>query len=622
MIRHSRLSLVLVTAGLVTAAASGCGDDGGGGGSKSSAGSAGEAGDTGTGGGTTTGGSKSTGGTTSTAGDAGMAGEPQGTGGEPSAGGEPGTSGAAGEGGEPSTTTGGAGGEPSTTAGEGGGGGTVTTTADIDDVVMAVCDWEFSCCDEGERTYRLSPFSTDAAECADRLIFELRQSNATSNPYLSGPAAPGQILGQLGYVVNLSRVEVNEDGAADCVNAWNDRGCAEEPDPDARCEGPTDGDPCALTNLFNPILDIGDECTEALAETGAENDVECVAGSTCLPAAHADNPATVPTCVQRGVEGEPCSNDDDCDFDFYCGAGDCTAKGDVGDACSFEDNDAPLPGEEDAPCKAGLSCHPLDLECVAPCSVGFTCATGVSDADAACPEGTGCAPIEVGESEDDFRVCAPLGSSATDLCNSDADCVSTHYCDVRTCLPKKNSAVACIDDNECMAGLHCDTTCMTNLAAMSTCDEDSDCGPSSAGCLDAGSDGFICRNSLLTNGSPCGTNAACASGLCEYANGSAAETTCVPGGEADDACDTVPADGTAQSCMIGLFCFGESGVGTGTCVPEAGPGMSCIDPDDMPNAVLCANGGTCTDPWDEGEICTDGAVPEVKGGTNLVCDGS
>jgi hypothetical protein len=48
----------------------------------------------------------------------------------------------------------------------------------------------------------------------------------------------------------------------------------------------------------------------------------------------------------------------------------------------------------------------------------------------------------------------------------------------------------------------------------------------------------------------------------------------------------------------------------------------CLNPDGDPDAAVCANGATCTDPFGEGEICTDGAVPEVNGGTGIVCDGS
>lgn len=58
-------------------------------------------------------------------------------------------------------------------------------------------------CDTGERAFRLSPFATDAATCSSRLIFQMRESNATANPYVSGPAASGGLLGTLSYVVNL-----------------------------------------------------------------------------------------------------------------------------------------------------------------------------------------------------------------------------------------------------------------------------------------------------------------------------------------------------------------------------------------------------------------------------------
>src|SRR5690606_14498384 len=128
-----------------------------------------------------------------------------------------------------------------------------------------------------------------------------------------------------------------------------------------------------------------------LSETAVGNDVECVPGSSCLVASDAENPNNVDSCVQRGLEGQPCTNDNDCDFNFYCDSeGDCTEKGDVGDGCSFKDPSQPLPDEVEAGCKSGLSCHPLDLVCVNNCTEGFTC-----EVDAQCPEGQSCVPVTV-----------------------------------------------------------------------------------------------------------------------------------------------------------------------------------------------------------------------------------
>ena len=502
-----------------------------------------------------------------------------------------------------------------------------TAQGNPDEVVAAACAWEFRCCDAGERAFRLSPFATDAASCATRLEFQMRQSNATANPYVSGSAAAGGLLGTLGYVINLERVDVSASGVQQCKDALNARGCATEPDPNARCSGPPAADPCALTNLFVPKLAIGAECTAALTESGASNDVECVAGSTCLAAGHPDNPNDVPTCVKRGLKDEPCTQDDDCDFNFFCNnAGNCAEKASANQACAFKHPAEPAPGDESTKCKAGLSCNPVSLVCVPSCTLGFTCATNGTDADLACPADSGCAPLEVAEGTTAYRVCTALGNSAASLCNSDADCVATRYCDGTHCQSDKANSANCTAQNECADGLHCDVnntgTCVTNLAATNTCTDDFQCGPSSAGCLNQGTDGFACRNSKLTNTSHCGSDDACASGRCEYANDAATETTCVPGAAANANCDLLKTDGEAQSCARGLLCFGATGTpASGTCIPQAGPGASCKNPDEDPDDAMCASGSTCVHQWDL-DTCTDAAVSKQNGGTSLICDGS
>ena len=179
----------------------------------------------------------------------------------------------------------------------------------------------------------------------------------------------------------------------------------------------------------------------------------------------------------------------------------------------------------------------------------------------------------------------------------------------------------------CATALHRDigntAAYVTNLAALSACTDDFQCGPNSAECLNAGSDGFVCRNNLLSNTDPCGANEACLSGRCELANDAALESTCVPGAGASQACDSVAGDGGAQSCAPGLLCFGETAeLASGTCVTQAAPGTNCEDPDGDPNGNRCGNGSACEDVWNEGDICTDAAIPPANGGTGLICDGN
>jgi len=565
-------------------------------------GGAGTGGSAGADGGTDAGGSSSGGSTTAASGGTGEAGG----GGDTSNGGSSGETGSGGS---------------SDSGGAGGTGGT-PSTASIDDVVAAVCEWEFRCCDAGELTYRLSPFVTDAESCTERFVYELHESNGTDNPYLSGPGATG-LLGSLGYVVDLDRVIPNEAGISACVEHWNDLGCNVLPDADARCGGPSAADPCALTNLFTPRQEAGDECTLALTETGSGNDVECAVGSTCL-AAGDDNPNNFPTCVSRGLADDPCTADADCDFNHYCDSGSCAEKAGPGEECSYEDADDPVPGEYEVQCAAGLFCHPIDLECMEDCELGSNCAD-----DRSCPNGSGCAPLEVNESSDTFTVCTDRGDSAEAACNTDADCANAYYCDGANCQADKPATSPCTDHNECAAGLHCDlanaveVTCVTNLAAGDACTAPYQCGPNSAGCLNEGVNGTNCRNSLLPLDSICGSAADCASGRCEVADTDTTDATCIRGAGAGDACDSLTTDGTAQSCAAGLLCYGNSGaVEGGTCETQAAPGTDCNNPDGTPDDTMCANGSTCTDAWDEGAICSDTAVSEQNGGSGVACDGN
>jgi hypothetical protein len=165
--------------------------------------------------------------------------------------------------------------------------------------------------------------------------------------------------------------------------------------------------------------------------------------------------------------------------------------------------------------------------------------------------------------------------------------------------------------------LHCDVNntgdCIANLAAQVVCTDDFQCGPSSAGCLNLGTE-FQCRNARLTNGTACGDDDACASGRCEFANG-ASSRTCIAGATAGQDCDELEEDNAAQTCAPGLLCF------EGTCTLQAAPGTSCENPDEEADNAMCANGVACDPQW-EADLCTDAAVPKTNGGTGLTCDGN
>jgi hypothetical protein len=185
------------------------------------------------------------------------------------------------------------------------------------------------------------------------------------------------------------------------------------------------------------------------------------------------------------------------------------------------------------------------------------------------------------------------------------------------CEEDRPGSAACTEQNQCGPGLYCNgANCVAILGAMTACTDSVQCGPNSAGCLNMGTAGLLCRNSKLGNGQECGNAAACASGKCELATSAATVTTCIAGADPTDPCDTDANSGVATSCKPGLNCI------LGECVEQVGAGGDCSPDDGAANAALCANASACAEIWeDQGEICTDVPVPVDNGGSGIICDG-
>lgn len=531
--------------------------------------------------------------------------------------------------------TDGEGGDPGT-------GGTPPVDASIDDLISAICEWEYGCCDDGEVTYRLGTAAgTSVDDCVEYFTFQLHESNTTDNPFPGGTASG--LLGTLAYTVNLDRVSENAAGIGECIAAYEAMDCPTKAEGEAYCTEPEAPDtaPCALVNLFEPALEEGDRCTLGLAE-GGTNDVECPAGTTCLPAG-GDNPEDFPICVQRGQADDPCTEDDDCDYNFYCAPdSNCTEKGDIGDDCTFND-DNPAPDDEDAGCKAGLACDPDNLVCVNSCTEFFPCAANVQ-----CPEDFVCAPVTIGSDSATWKQCVPTGTSASDRCDEDADCAANRYCDGSVCQGDVDIDDPCTKDEMCEAGSFCDlnyyggyegayryasATCTTLYQAGDPCLYPSSnpaisngCAPSAPLCLyDSTDDQWECAAEVREAGDDCydmvsqGLPSECAAGLrCETTDLTATwPYTCTAGAELDDDCDTDYATDDDLDCGAGLTCKDA------VCIAQVGPGSDCEDMDDdtIGDPTLCTN-STCVENWDENGpdfICSDAPVPEQNGGDDLTC---
>ena len=540
--------------------------------------------------------------------------------------------------------TGGAGGAAG--GANGTGGSTSVANVTLDDLIGAICDWEFKCCDSGEAKWELGPIVTTSAACKEKFVYLLRSDNSAQSPYPSnGSAAINGLLIQLAYQVDMTKVTENPTGIAQCIAQWKAMSCTTAPDPKAattHCTGTTAGyvNPCDLTNLVNPTLKAGDICNFTLTE-GAYNDVECVAGTTCLDKTNPDNSnKNYPTCVTRGVANAPCTLDKDCDFNFYCNAsGHCIAKGSSGDTCAYKTAAAPVPGQMDMPCKPGLACNPTTLTCVNNCTNGYVCNSSATDAgnDYICPSGSSCIPVTVGNDSTSFKVCSATGTTAGAKCNSLEDCGSGLYCASTVCATRVGLGQPCATTTagNCDTGMFCKTNvCATYVGNGQACTQattgvaDIECDPTNGaiGCVYKydtvnAKAGYICSNALLANDQRCGQDFDCVSNHCEFATLAATYRTCIAGAAAGASCDATQDNGQYTRCAAGLTCR------AGQCVAQVGPGGNCESTSTAGTAdsTLCEAGVCDATQWTSvgpGNImCTDAPVPVLNGGTGLTCDG-
>lgn len=461
--------------------------------------------------------------------------------------------------------------------------GTDTTGgASLEGLIEALCNYEFACCSRGELDYRLGPFTDDAAECTARYIQQL-DSNNNDDPVLIG-----SLLDSLAYSIRLERVDVDAAALSACIEAVQARECNAPVDGETRCEAGEGDDPCALDSLFFGRQQVGDVCNPNLFP-----DVECAAGSKCVAVS-----GDIGECEKRAVADEFCSSADDCDDGLFCdfSEGKCAPKGDVGDACAFEDPNVPTPGTETRQCLDHLTCDPDTETCTAYCSEGYDCS-----ADAQCPAGLSCVPMAPGSP---FNYCASTGNAGA-ACDTKADCASGHYCAGENCALSKNVGDTCASTEECVTG-YCNITCQNFEGVGDPCTSDLQCDPATTvGCFTS-DDGTLCRAAKLPNDSICvGGQDSCASGVCDA---TPTGQRCIVGEQEGDDCDESAATTSVNLCAEGLYCDTDS-----VCKTKGGAGATCEED----GSVMCLS-GSCdpSAPWDE-PMCTD--APESSDA--VTCDG-
>jgi len=324
-----------------------------------------------------------------------------------------------------------------------------------------------------------------------------------------------------------------------CVEATGPGGAVDWPrctrgevgDP---CEDPTDCDhqqPCQnVEGVFT--------CVESLGE-----DVACDEANLLQPCASwlvCNDALEEPTCVEPGVQGQVCTEDEDCAAPLRCipGLSICSA-GAPGNPCAVhedcEDESLCLEVQQKTRCvhhlEAKASCDPQDP--YTPCLPGLVCNSGQ-------PEPTCVAPGMDGALCDIDKHCAGGWSCHTVLyqCfdgnDGDPCSLASHCAAGFTCVPELghcydgNTGDACLMDAHCAEGYHCDLDMAQCYAAEhgKPCDGAADC-PGPLTCLTLEGEG-ICFE-FLDEGMTCGPAgapfSACGAGLvCDPA---AEPTVCV-----------------------------------------------------------------------------------------------
>lgn len=461
------------------------------------------------------------------------------------------------------------------------------TDGDYDEVLESVrpllvaqCEWFFSCCDGREQIYQLGGAVTDVDSCVSRVeeIWLTSSSGASPIPSSDFNLGLGRFLTYLAYDLDEGRVRLDADGLSACAEELSARSCnpvlfAGEGERCVPPPLPELDSACQLSKMIVGLQGEGQAC-----RTGSP---ECAEGLLCSGVGPEGR------CIEAAQEGTACFADYQCPSPLVCDwmSGRCAEGVAAGGACSFSDPENPTPGTELLRCAPGLACDPVMLLCG-----GTECAAGSSCGDDEdCPEGLFCVtgrcgtPGGVGDecwNDDDCEVgwCDWNTSTCDGPLPNGADCDDHRACasgwcawddsfTIRSCTASVAPGMECpsFEYEEC-AGGWCDTSvsppvCVADGGPGASCDDDGQCDATME---------LVCVNNNcatipLDNGSACNASSQCASGLCF-------ESSCSAGAGVGDNCDI---SGTSLPCASGHFCeLGDDGE-TGLCRALGGAGAAC-----------------------------------------------
>ncbi|MBW2522994.1 MAG: hypothetical protein JRI23_02405 [Deltaproteobacteria bacterium] len=405
------------------------------------------------------------------------------------------------------------------------------TTAEV--TTDALCDGAGTCV--SGNTTSCEPYRCDGSgldcrsSCAD-------DTECTATNYCSSPTCVAKLT----------------NGTACSAANWCLSGeCVDGVCCDAACSG--DCESCLLANTG-----VADG-TCAFVPAGSDPESECATTQACNGAG---------AC--RTTDGNSCTDGAEC-LSGYCPTDDgvcCNEDcADTCEACLLVKN-----GVADGTCGLVPSGNDPDTECsdegLDTCGANGTGCTGTAascnlyGAGLVCSAGSCAAGVETGTALCDGAgtcvpgtpsPCSPYlcnsgGTACRTTCTLHTDCVSTHYCDGVSCVPKKSNGVSCGEADQCTSGFcPADDGICCDLSCTGECEA---CDATKTG----GTDG-VCDT--VTHGEDpddeCAGAAECIDGAC----GTCDERPAPPGG-------TCP--GVCTSCDVG----------TNTCIIDC-PTTSCKD---------------------------------------------